>query len=162
MPVVFRFKGFRFFFYSDEGDPREPPHIHVRNDDGKAKFWVSPVAVADSRGFDARTLNELSKIVEHHAAQIERAWQVEGAGMSTSAKTLKFDENCMWVELLDGRILGVPLAWFPRLLHATPQQRLDYEISYDGLHWDEIDEDISIAGLLAGRGDQTKHKPKAA
>lgn len=82
--------------------------------------------------------------------------------MSTSAKTLKFDENCMWVELLDGRILGVPLAWFPRLLHATPQQRLDYEISYDGLHWDEIDEDISIAGLLAGRGDQTKHKPKAA
>ena len=82
--------------------------------------------------------------------------------MSTSAKTLRFDENCMWVELLDGRVLGVPLAWFPRLLQATPQQRLDYEISYDGLHWDEIDEDISIAGLLAGRRDQTKHKPKAA
>jgi len=68
----------------------------------------------------------------------------------------------MWVELLDGRVLGVPLAWFPRLLQATPQQRLDYEINYDGLHWDEIDEDISIAGLLAGRRDQTKHKPKAA
>lgn len=82
--------------------------------------------------------------------------------MSTSAKTLRFDENCMWVELLDGRVLGVPLAWFPRLLQATPQQRLDYEINYDGLHWDEIDEDISIAGLLAGRRDQTKHKPKAA
>jgi len=74
MPVIFRFKGFRFFFYSDEGDPREPLHVHVRKDDSKAKFWVYPVAVVDSRGFDARTLNELSKIVEHHAEQIERAW----------------------------------------------------------------------------------------
>ena len=82
--------------------------------------------------------------------------------MITSAKALRFDDDIMWVDLLDGRTLGVPLAWFPRLLNATPQQRLAYEISYDGLHWDGIDEDISIAGLLAGRGDQSKHKPKAA
>lgn len=62
----------------------------------------------------------------------------------------------MWVTLGDGRVLGVPLAWFPRLLNATPEQRAAYEISPRGLHWDALDEDISIAGLLAGRGDQTR------
>ena len=67
----------------------------------------------------------------------------------------------MWVELTDGRTLGVPLAWFPRLLNATPAQRETVELSRIGLHWDEIDEDISIAGLLAGRGDMTKQAEHA-
>ena len=62
----------------------------------------------------------------------------------------------MWVELSDGRTLGVPLAWFPRLLHGTPAQRDQVTMSSRGLHWEELDEDISIAGLLAGRGDQTR------
>jgi hypothetical protein len=68
----------------------------------------------------------------------------------------------MWVDLADGRTIGAPLAWFPRLLNATPAQREKVELSRVGLHWDGIDEDISIAGLLAGRGDQTKHKEHAA
>jgi hypothetical protein len=81
--------------------------------------------------------------------------------MSTSAKDLRFDDYTMWVDLQDGRTLGVPLAWFPRLLHATPEQRSHYEISVGGLHWDALDEDISIEGLLAGRGDMT-HRPAHA
>ncbi len=81
--------------------------------------------------------------------------------MSISAKSLRFDDDSMWVELSDGRTLGVPLVWFPRLLHATPAQRLACEISRKGLHWDELDEDISIEGLLAGRGDETRHTPVA-
>ncbi|MCG1042487.1 DUF2442 domain-containing protein [Mycetohabitans sp. B8] len=81
--------------------------------------------------------------------------------MSTSAKELRFDECTMWVELSDGRTLGVPLAWFPRLLNATPEQRATYEIGRYGLHWEAIDEDISIDGLLAGRGDMT-HRPSHA
>lgn len=81
--------------------------------------------------------------------------------MSISPKLLRFDEDSMWVELDDGRVLGVPLVWFPRLLHATPAQRENYELSRRGLHWDELDEDISIAGLLAGRDDQT-HRPSEA
>jgi len=44
-------------------------------------------------------------------------------GMTISPKALRFDENSMWVKLTDGRTVGVPLAWFPRLLHATPEQR---------------------------------------
>lgn len=62
----------------------------------------------------------------------------------------------MWVELSDGRNLGVPFAWFPRLLYATSEQRERVEIGRMGLHWEKLDEDISIAGLLAGRGDRTK------
>ena len=81
--------------------------------------------------------------------------------MSISPKSLRFDEDSMWVELDDGRVLGVPLVWFPRLLHATPAQRENYELSRLGLHWDELDEDISVAGLLAGKGDQTFRPPEA-
>ena len=68
----------------------------------------------------------------------------------------------MWIELSDARTLGVPLAWFPRLLDATPAQRERVELSRIGLHWEEIDEDISIAGLLAGRGDQTVDRKRVA
>lgn len=68
----------------------------------------------------------------------------------------------MWVDLSDGRRLGVPLAWFPRLLHANAAERQRVEISTRGLHWEELDEDISVEGLLAGRGDQTRPKAKVA
>lgn len=68
----------------------------------------------------------------------------------------------MWIELADGRTLGVPLAWFPRLLHATPAERTSCRLSSRGLHWDALDEDISIAGLLAGQGDQTHPLRRAA
>jgi hypothetical protein len=73
-----------------------------------------------------------------------------------------FDNGRMNVELSDGRLIGVPLAWFPRLLYATKEQLENYELSPLGLHWEDLDEDISIAGLLAGRGDQTRRPPKAA
>lgn len=82
--------------------------------------------------------------------------------MSISATAVRFDEHTMWVDLTDGRTLGIPLAWFPRLLNATPEQRSHVEISRIGLHWDELDEDISIAGLLAGRGDVTRLPEQAA
>jgi hypothetical protein len=68
----------------------------------------------------------------------------------------------MWVGLSDGRTLGVPLAWFPRLLRATRKQLEDCQLSPRGLHWESLDEDISIAELLAGRGDQTRPMSKAA
>jgi hypothetical protein len=74
MPVVFRYEGFKFFFYSNEGDPRESVHIHVRKGGGSAKFWLRPVGLASSDGFDSRTLRELQWIVEEWAALIERAW----------------------------------------------------------------------------------------
>jgi len=62
----------------------------------------------------------------------------------------------MWVDLSDGRTIGVPLAWFPRLFRASPEAREVYELSRRGIHWQELDEDISVEGLLAGRGDLTR------
>jgi|SRR5882724_169895 len=59
------------------------------------------------------------------------------------------------------RTLGVPPAWFPRLLRATPAEREQIELSV-GLHWEAIDEDISVAGLLAGRGDVARSTEHAA
>lgn len=84
--------------------------------------------------------------------------------MTTSAKGFRFDESTLWVDLQDGRTVGVPIAWFPRLLSATPTQRAAGRLSASGqgLHWDDLDEDISVAGLLGGRGDMTAHHPAAA
>ncbi|MDD2892510.1 MAG: DUF2442 domain-containing protein [Halothiobacillaceae bacterium] len=76
--------------------------------------------------------------------------------MSSLASKVFFDAGMMWLELLDGRRLGVPLAYFPRLLHASPEARMNYTISGGGkgLHWDALDEDISVEGLLQGVGDR--------
>lgn len=82
--------------------------------------------------------------------------------MTISALEVRFDEAQMWVDLSDGRTLGVPLAWFPRLANASPEARAQCRISPMGLHWEALDEDISIAGLLAGRGDATGKKGRAA
>ena len=78
--------------------------------------------------------------------------------MSSSVEPtgVRFDDDSMWVELSDGRVLGVPLAWFPRLLRATAEQRGGCRLSSRGLHWEALDEDISVAGLLAGRGDASR------
>lgn len=80
------------------------------------------------------------------------------------AKKVSFDADNIWVELADGRHLGVPLAYFPRLLGATPAQRKGYIISGGGtgLHWEELDEDISVKSLLLGIGDRTRHARKAS
>jgi hypothetical protein len=75
MPVIFRHQGFRFFFYSNEGSPRKPMHVHVRSGEGEAKFWLHPrVLLADSDGLSAGVLRELAEVVEKNAVTIERAW----------------------------------------------------------------------------------------
>ena len=74
------------------------------------------------------------------------------------AKDVRFEDDTMWVSLADGRQLGVPLAYFPRLFQATPSQRISVIISGGGtgLHWDDLDEDISVSALLLGVGDRTR------
>ena len=76
--------------------------------------------------------------------------------MTTSPKAVRFDEDTLWVSLSDGRTIAAPLAWFPRLLEAAPVQRAQVELSKGGLHWDALDEDISVAGLLAGQPDLSR------
>jgi hypothetical protein len=81
--------------------------------------------------------------------------------MTFSPMAVRFDEHTMWVDLSDGRTLGVPPAWFPRLLRATPAQRQQVTLSRLGLRREDLDEDISIAALLAGRGDTTSRSKRA-
>lgn len=73
--------------------------------------------------------------------------------MPISPDHATFEDDTIWVALSDGRTLGVPLAWFPRLLHATPAERKAVTLSPMGLRWDTLAEDTYLAGLIAGRGD---------
>ena len=68
------------------------------------------------------------------------------------AKEVTVTEDELTVVLADGRRVSVPLVWFPRLLRATPGQRANFEILGDGvgIHWPDVDEDLSVAGLLRG------------
>ena len=79
--------------------------------------------------------------------------------MATSAKLaderlldVRFDDHSLIVDLMDGRTISVPLAWYPRLLRATPEQRAKWERAGGGygIHWPDIDEDLSTEGLLRG------------
>ena len=74
------------------------------------------------------------------------------------ATNVQFDKDSLWVDLADGRQLGIPLAYFPRLLKATTEQRKQFVISGggSGLHWEELDEDISVLSLLFGIGDHAR------
>ena len=75
MPVVFRHKGCRYGFYSNEGDPREPPHVHVRNGEADAKFWLVPtVKLAYNRGHRERALRELTEVVSNRRPVLLEAW----------------------------------------------------------------------------------------
>ena len=73
MPVVFRYKGYRFFFHSNEGDPREPLHIYARKGEAVAKFWLEPYpSVAEAYGMKSGELHELLDVAGENREQIER------------------------------------------------------------------------------------------
>ena len=75
MPVVFNWNGYRFHFFANEGNPREPVHIHVSRAGAKAKFWLFPdVELAYNRGYDARTIKRLQEVVEQRRSEIEEFW----------------------------------------------------------------------------------------
>jgi hypothetical protein len=82
--------------------------------------------------------------------------------MNTSPSAVRFDDDTMWVSLSDGRTIAAPLAWFPRLLEANAEQRAQVELSKGGLHWNALDEDISVAGLLAGQPDLSRRTVRQA
>lgn len=75
MPVIFRFKGYRFLFFSNEGDPLEPLHIHVQKGESIAKFWITPnVHLAESYGFLSSELSLFTENIEKNKELIERCW----------------------------------------------------------------------------------------
>ena len=75
MPVILRFKGYIFFFYSNEGNPLEPAHIHIRNTESEAKFWLEPeIFLARNDGFNSKELREIFSIIESNQTQFKETW----------------------------------------------------------------------------------------
>jgi len=75
MPVVFRESGLRYFFFSNEGQPREIPHVHVKGRGCDAKIWLQPeLSIAESYGFNSMELRRILEVVTQHRAQILKAW----------------------------------------------------------------------------------------
>ncbi|MCC6926789.1 DUF4160 domain-containing protein [Novosphingobium sp.] len=75
MPKVFDWNGYRFHFFSNEGNPLEPVHIHVTKGRDTAKFWLRPeVSLAYDRGFPSRVLSDLIHVIEERSEEIESAW----------------------------------------------------------------------------------------
>jgi hypothetical protein len=72
---------------------------------------------------------------------------------SPEAQSVAVSEDILTVDLIDGRSISVPISWYPHLAHGTPEERANWEIlgSGIGIHWPDLDEDISVQGLLAGR-----------
>lgn len=74
VPTLLKEAGFRIFFYSNEGNPREEPHVHVECGEGTAKFWISPVLLEDSIGMGTKELKRAREIVEKYADQFKERW----------------------------------------------------------------------------------------
>ena len=75
MPIVFTHRNLKFFFYSNEGDPREPLHIHVRGGGAIAKVWLEPlIGIAESRGFNSKELSAIPRLVIDNRQLIETRW----------------------------------------------------------------------------------------
>ena len=72
------------------------------------------------------------------------------------AQNVSISEDTLTVDLSDGRTISVPLAWYPRLFHASPDERKNWQLigHGEGIHWPDVEEDISVSGLLAGRSSQ--------
>ena len=70
-----------------------------------------------------------------------------------SAQNVQVTSNALIVDLNDGRTVSVPLAWFPRLLHGTPKERKNWRLigEGEGIHWSDLDEDISVENLILGK-----------
>ena len=75
MPKIFTWKGYKFFFYANEGEPLELCHIHVRKGECTAKFWLEPdIELASSYGLSGKDLNEIRKVIIENQEIIRRAW----------------------------------------------------------------------------------------
>ena len=72
MPTVLRYEAYRIYFYSHE--PNEPPHVHIDRDNLSAKFWLNTVSLARNRGFSARELRQVERIVRDNQQQVLEAW----------------------------------------------------------------------------------------
>jgi hypothetical protein len=150
MPTALRSGPYRFYFYSHE--PNEPPHVHVDRAEASAKFWLDTVQLAANFGFRSHELREIQLLITEHRTQLLETGMSFSASADERVLGVEFSDDAFSVSLRDGRIITVPLVWYPRLLNASSAQRQNWEIAGGGygLHWPDLDEDLSTEGLLRG------------
>ena len=117
------------------------------------KFWLDTVALSSNNGFSSRDLNRIRVTILDNYARIVEAWD-DHCVETREARIASVDvsDDLITADLVDGRVVSVPLAWSWRLSEATHQQRQNFEIIGDGegVHWPDVDEDISARGMLQG------------
>lgn len=163
MPGIKNIPGpYRFFFYSF--DCGEPKHVHVQRDKLLCKIWLEPIYLGKNDGFspkDSTSFGNLSKPI------YREYWRL---GMNTVVNVVEprllnaeITEDEIIAHLMDGRTISVPLIWSWRLSEATEEQRQNFEILGDGqgIHWPDIDEDISVEGMLHGAPARRPHRQAA-
>ncbi len=84
MPTVLRVRGYRFFFFSGEG--QEPPHVHIESAENYAKFWLNPVSLVRSWGFRSHEITELHKIIEERKKEFEEKWHGHFGGKTGTTR----------------------------------------------------------------------------
>ena len=139
---------YRFIFYAS--DWGQPPHVHVQREHRVGKFWLDPVRLETSGAFEPSETLRIARILERYQAFLMESWreyfsrELGAPGVERVIVT----EDALTAELSDGRTISVPLDWYPRLAHATPQERDNWELigSGEGIHWPDLDEDISVDG----------------
>ena len=124
-------------------------------DDNEAKFWLRPGRLHHNAGFRSAELRRVAELVEENEAQLWRHGMDTSVGetpRSPLAASVSVTEDELVIQLVDGRTVAVPMAWYPRLLHGTPTERAQWQLSGRGvgIHWPTLDEDISVEQVLAG------------
>ena len=112
------------------------------------KFWLDPVQLERSGGFGRSETRRIASILERYQAFLLESWREyfsREVGVPEVERVIVTDD-ALTAELSDGRTISVPLDWYPRLAHATPQERDNWELigPGEGIHWPDLDEDISV------------------
>lgn len=153
MPTVLRSGPNRFFVYSADGG--EPPHIHVEREACVAKLWLHPVRVARSGGFGARELRQIERLVSENEAMLQETWdehferRLEGSGRRFSLGNGRRAGGRFERWAHDRRAVGL----VPAVARGFPLERENWRLigGGEGIHWPDVEEDISIESLIAGR-----------
>ena len=142
-------------FYSDER--AEPPHIHVRTPEGECKFWLEPITLAAVKGVKPHDVRAIERLVfEIIPSYLQPTMNTAAtAELITEVLALRawVDGRKVFLELHDGRIFGFPSSRFRRLRDASDADlhKVRIELGGAALRWDEIDEDLTVRGVVAGR-----------
>ena len=126
--------------------------MHVEREDKTCKFWLEPLVLARSHGFSSHELNIIRRLIGKHLPAILERGMNTVANSDPSILKVRITNDEIIADLDDGRVISVPLTWSWRLSEATSAQRANFRFigTGQGVHWPDLDEDISVEGLLHG------------